>query len=268
MTILVDQPEDVQVDLNQTEEGKTQEPQEQATQEVAIPDKFKGKSTEEIAEAYVNLESELGRLRNDLGDYRSMTDRFLSLEEKRVADLEQQGQETSFEIDPTELLANPEKVLSEWQEHARQSDPVYQELQSRLDRIEGRVVQSSFEEQHPDADTITASQEFHEWVQGSRLRTRAAQAAYETKDTEVLGDLLTEYKTGIQADTTQSPKQNSEVAAARQVSTESSSTGSAVDTGKRFSRRKLVDLKINNPEEYAARSQEILLAYAQKRVDD
>lgn len=277
MTILVDQPVDeVQVDLNQNAEADNQNPGQESQQEqesagVSIPEKFKGKTAEEIAEAYVNLESEVGRMRNDLGDYRSMTDRFLSLEEKRVADLEQQGQEVDeFKIDPTELLANPEEVLGRWQEHARTKDPVYAQMQQRLDQLEGKVVARSFEDAHPDANDITASKEFHEWVNSAPSRTRLANIAVQGKDTDALSDLLTEYKMGLSAtdNTSTTPKVNNEVADAKKVSTESSSTGSAVDTGKRFSRRKLVDLKINNPEEYAARSQEILLAYAQKRVDD
>lgn len=278
MTILVDNPDEIEVSLNQQTEAKP-EPQnidsEQQADERAeapesrIPDKFKGKSPEEIIDMYTNLESQYGRLTNDLGEYRSMTDRFLALEEKRVADLGNAAQEDDFHIDPTELLANPEKILEDFYQRRLANDPNVQGLAERLERIEGHVTQSTLQEKHPDAADIANDQRFRDWVGASGFRTRTIQQAIANKDTEALSYLLDEYKS--QPDYGQAQEtdtQQSETETARRVSSESSSTGSAVNTAKRFSRRKLVELKMKNPEEYAARSNEILKAYAEGRVDD
>jgi len=275
MTILVDH-EDVTVDLNQGVESdhKTPGEQEVATPTSVVPDKFAGKSVEEVAAAYTNLESELGRMRNELGDYRTMTDRFLSIEEKRVADLGQEQAE-EFTIDPTDLLANPEKVLNEYYEHRSAADPHNRELQERLDRIEGQVGQSSIEARHADAVTITNDPEFQNWVGSNAFRNRIAAEAVQNRDVDALDYLLTEWKdrnpgaasNEATGDTVSQAQQN-EVRRAQSVATESSSSGNTGNTGKRFSRRKLVELKIRNADEYAARSDEILQAYAQGRVDD
>jgi len=268
MGILVDQPVDVQVDLNQESEAENQKPQEEQQNARSIPDKFKDKSAEEIAHAYQNLESELGRMRNELGDYRSMTDRFLSLEEKRVADLGNAEQSSRFEIDPTELLSNPEEVLDRYYEHRRGADETYAQMQARLDRLEGQVTTNSIQERHPDAADVANSPQFQSWLQEKSYRTRIAQAAVQNQDVEALDDLLTEFKGGVQQSPSQDSNKQNELAAAKAAGTESSSTGTTVNTGKRFSRRKLVELKMRNPDEYAARSAEILRAYAEKRVDD
>jgi hypothetical protein len=270
MTILVDTLDEEPIDLNQGVKS-TQEPQDkQATDKVdTIPEKFKGKTAEEIAASYTALESEIGRMRNELGDYRSMTDRFLSLEEKRVADLGKAGAE-DFEIDPTDLLANPEKVLDEYYEHRRGSDPAYTELQSRLDRLEGTLGQSTLQQHHADAVEITSDPKFQTWLGANPYRANIAQQAIQNQDASALDYLLTEWKerqgTQSPAESTQQP---SETEAARSVATESSSSGNASETTQeRFSRRKLVQLKMRNPEEYSAMSERILLAYAQGRVDD
>jgi hypothetical protein len=275
MSILVDTVEEELNDLNQGVESTPTPAKEEpivSTKELddfTVPDKFKGKTAEEIARSYVELEKYQGQLNNQLGDYRSMTDRFLSLEEKRVADLET-AEPTEDEIDPTELLANPGKVLNDYYEKRRENDPAYNQLQERLDRIEGQVGTSVIQQKHQDAVEIANSPEFNEWLGANNFRARIAQDAAANQDVEALDYLLTEYKqdNGV-TEAPQSTQKESEVKRAKSVVTESTSSGNAsVKTDKRFSRRKLVNLKMHNPDEYAARSEEILLAYAQGRVDD
>jgi hypothetical protein len=277
MGILVDTLDDEFASLNPGVESDPkpagQEPivSTKELNEFTIPEKFKGKTAEEIAQSYVELERHQGSLNNQLGDYRSMTDRFLSIEEKRVADLETTEQE-EFEIDPTELLANPGKVLDEYYEHRSAQDPNQATLLARLDQLEGQVGQSALANKHDDATKVLSTPEFQAWVGEDSFRGRIAQQAVASKDVEALDYLLTQFKgtsSTAQADTANESGQQSEVSRAQSVATESSSSGNAsASSEKRFSRRKLVHLKMTNPDEYSARSDEILLAYAQKRVDD
>jgi hypothetical protein len=278
MTILVEPSKEVTVDLNQGVESDPVTPVVEPAADIAVeagfvmPDKFKDKTLEQVAQSYVELEKYQGNLNNQLGDYRTMTDRFLSIEEKRVADLEQAGVE-KYEIDATDLLANPEKVLEEYFEHRKGNDPQYTELQSRLDRIEGQVGNSTLNDRHSDAEAVAGSPEFYAWVQEHPYRQGLAQQAVQNKDVDQLDYLLTEFKgqnPSQPADNDSDAQQQNELQAARSVSTESTSASgnTSAASSKRFSRRKLVQLKINNPEEYSAMSDEILMAYAQKRVDD
>lgn len=273
MSILVESTSTEPVDLNQGVESdpKPQEkegkPQEGNTS--AIPDKFKDKTVEEVASAYTNLESELGRLRNELGNYRSMTDRFLSLEEKRMEDLGNGKAKDEFKLDPTEFLSNPSEALDKYYEHRRGQDQEYRQLQERLDRIEGNIGQNTLAQKHPDTNEIVNNPEFQQWIQGNGYRTRIAAQAVQNQDADALDYLLTEWKERHQSSGGNgSDTQDSEIRRAQRASTESASSGATGNTAKRFSRRKLVELKIRNPEEYTARSDEILKAYAEGRVDD
>ena len=275
MSILVESNEET-VDLNQGVESSTQTPETKGDEttaagdksQVQIPEKFANKTTEEIVAAYTNLESELGRMRNELGDYRSMTDRFLSIEEKRMEDLGKASSEDDFHIDPTDLLADPKKVLEDFYETRRAKDPVYAEMQERLNRIESSFGNQNLSQKHPDTEQIVNDPQFQKWIQDNPYRTRIAQEAVQNNDTDAVDYLLTEWKERAGASSSSSDHQSSELETARRVSTESASSGTTANKGKRFSRRRLVELKIRNPEEYAARSEEILRAYAEGRVDD
>ena len=266
MSILVDpQSEEVQVTLNQ--EAEQAEPQQEEVQPenegFVMPDKFKEKSAEEIAQSYLELEKAYGQRSNELGEYRNLTDRILTLEEKRQSDLGGNAPQ-DFQIDPTELLADPNKVLEDFYEHRRSQDPAYAQLQERLDRIEGQVTQTHLEKAHPDAAQLAGSPEFQSWVRSSPYRVRIAQNAVQAQDVEALDYLLTEYKSGKASNQTQ----NSNVSRAAAVSTESSTSGSPITSAKRFSRRELINMKISDPEQYRAREKEIFAAYAEGRVDD
>lgn len=275
MTILVESVED-EIDHNLGNNKNPESDPKTVTLAPAIDDggftlpaKFKGKTLEEIAQSYVELESSTGALKNQLGDYRTITDRFLSIEEKRVADLKEVDAE-DYNIDPTELLSDPNKVLEKFYNDRRAKDPEFQALTQRLDAMEAQVGQSSLQQAHPDAVELINDPRFQAWVGEDPYRQQIANQAVQNKDVPALTFLLKEWKernpTSVVTD---DPHARTEVQTARSVSTESSTSGtSAATSGKRFSRRKLVQLKMQNPDEYSAMSEEILLAYAQKRVDD
>lgn len=267
MSLLVDPAKENDIEQNPA-------PKDQEPTGFAVPEKFKGKSAEEIARSYVELEKDSGRLRNELGEYRSLTDRLLQLEEKRVKDLEGAGgkAEGDFDVDPAEFLSNPRETLSKWYEYQKKKDPEYRAIQERLNRVEGHVGQQTLKSKHSDAEQITSDPEFIEFVKAHPVRVSIAQRAVQGQDIEALDYLLTEYKERKVVPKEPERKENSEVSAARRVATEKASSGSPANPrpggDKVFSRRKLIQLKISNPEEYSSMQDEILLAYAQGRVVD
>lgn len=56
----------------------------EATESSEIPSKFAGKSTEEIIDSYTNLEKELGRKAQEVGELRKLSDSFLQAEVART----------------------------------------------------------------------------------------------------------------------------------------------------------------------------------------
>lgn len=257
--------------IEQTDEQKL-EADNSANAEDFLPSKLRGKSLREVAEMYQNLESLNGRMANDLGQQRNLTDRLLDL--KRNEDLGRNGgvqQPAKVEVNPAELLEKPTETLERFAS-AREAALVSQ-VTDRLNRVERAVLEREFNTKHPDVTAVAKSDEFTTWVRQSPTRQRAANAAA-SGDYGAADDLLTEFKAGKQAgqkQETRQVQQKDNLDAARSASLESGSNGSNADStkkGKIYNRSDLMRLKLENPDKYydEGYQAEIMRAYAEKRV--
>src|SRR6266403_1281764 len=108
-----------------------------------IPVKLRGKSLTEIADMYRNLEAAHGRMANDLGAQRQLSDRLLEL--KRSDDL---GQNTppkkpeKVSVTAADLLEKPTEALERFAD-SREAAVVAQVI-DRLNRVEAALVQREF----------------------------------------------------------------------------------------------------------------------------
>lgn len=252
------------VDNQNDDEINDTDPQENSG--FQMPEKLRGKSAEEIAKMYVEDERYKGELQNQLGEYRQMTDRLLGLEEKRVSDLEKGGAE-EFEIDPTELLANPKEVMDRYYEARRSQDKGYDELQERLNRIEAQTQEQQFQEKHPDVQQVINDPAFMSWLNGHPVRSNLAAQAVQNNDYQSLDYLLSDYKS--QGNVPAQDQKAKELERAAKAGTEkASSGGSSTSSGEFYKRSEIVNLKINKPMEYRRRADEFTRAYAEGRVKD
>jgi hypothetical protein len=234
--------------------------------EEEVPVKLRGKSLSEVAEMYANLESAYGRMANDLGTQRKMTDRLLDL--KRETDLSNNSSTKKVEIKSSELLENPTEALEKFTA-ARES-----KNESRLQEMEQRLAQSQFIAQHPDYQEVAADTGFADWVRASPIRTRAAQAAH-NGDWGVASELLHEYKAGRKvakapADDEEVETEDAARKGAQKASLESGSQGSSgvSKKGKVYLRRDLMRLRAERPEVWENEDfqREIISAYNEGRV--
>lgn len=226
--------------------------------------KFEGKDIADILDSYKNLESAYGRMANDLGTQRKLTDRLLDL--KRDEDLSRNAPGTSeITLDSAELLDNPTQALDRY--IAARDARTQQQQEERFKSLESQLVQDRFLQKHPDFQTVAQDADFLAWAQASPVRSRVAQAAA-GGDWTAADDLLTEYKEGKKA-TAPAAKPNEELEAARKAGFESSAPGGGSNSsGKVYRRADLIDLKINKPHVYQDPSfqAEILKAYSEGRV--
>lgn len=235
-----------------------------------IPAKLRGKSIDEVADLYANLESAYGRMANDLGTQRKLTDRLLDL--KREEDLSRNAPPSRVEIKSQDLLENPTEVI----DRAVQARVKALETESaqRLSAIEGQLAREKFVSKHADYNDIANDPQFVSWLQKSQYRLRAANAAY-NGDWAAADELLTDYK---EIKTTTKPKpethdviqDDDNVTAARQAALESGSSPDAASSkaGKTYRRVDLMKLRTDNPDLYYDENfqKEIIRAYAEKRV--
>lgn len=224
------------------------------TESSKLPEKLRGKTLEDVAEMYVNLERSWGTMANDLGTQRKLTDRLLDL--KRSEDLGKQAP-AKVEISTSEFLERPTETLEKFVSARDQANK--DEHDARLARLEGSLAQQRFEQKHSDSVTLANDPAFVSWVQKSSFRVKAAQAAY-GGDWTVADELLTEYKkeTGTVANATApvvtEDKGNEGLKAARAASLDTSGTSSeGTDTktsGKVYRRSDLIKLRIEKPDAY------------------
>lgn len=286
-SILVENENESTGDLNELKAALTEATADKAqapADENALPEKYRGKTVEEVAEMHRNAESELGRRSNELGQYKQLTDRLLEL--KRREDLAKGGADESEidkvelpKISSTELLEDPTGTIARLLEARDQTNS------TRQQRLEAQRIaeeqQRAFAEAHPDADEIVKDERFLEWVRKSPARSllgyqasngdMAAGSALLTdwKDSQVSEADLTEQTTPAQpAQVTARPSQPT--AEARRASTESAGQSRTPDapTGKVYRRLDLIRLKLEDPEAYGDESfqREIMRAYAEGRV--
>lgn len=244
-----------------------------------IPDKFwdadKGEVLyEKLAQSYSTLESAYGRMANDLGTQRKLTDRLLDL--KRVDDLRANGADPAPakpklpEVKGTELLDDPAGVISRVVETVVQQRD--QQAQQTAAQTQAQTRFEQFVAAHPDYEQTAQSPEFTAWVNESKTRQRLSAHA-SRGDVDSADDLLTEFKgsrSKPQVKTTEELAKDG-VDAARKVGLENggaAAPAAAVKTGKVYRRADLIRLKLERPEQYAdeAFQAEILKAYSEGRV--
>lgn len=238
------------------------EPKPEPTKEYTIPEKFKGKSPEEIAKAYEEQEKLLGRQGQELGEMRKQHQEM----QRQVNDIIQRELEQSksrseaedmeAELGYGDLVDNPTDSIK------RVVNPEIDALKKELQSMKSQTAQEKFVAKHPDFLDIDNSQEFQSWVANSPYRQRAYMAAAQG-DLEAADDLLSGYK---EVHSLQETADNSKrEAALKGASTESGSATGTVKQ-KRYRRSDLIKLRLEDPDGYRSRSEEFMRAYQEGRV--
>ena len=234
-----------------------------------VPEKFKGKSLEDVIESYTRLESEYGRMSQEIGNQRQLINE--AIMSKRQNDL--QGYDPAsqeFDVDVQDLLDDPKKVFKEFWK--TQSATIEQSYQDRINQLEAKLAANQFTSRHSDVNEIAQSRDWHSWLNESPLRLRAAEQARQG-DYTVATELLDEYKASRSraAATNSNEPQHDPLKAARDVGLEGGSAnnneGGQVQ-GKVISRQALQKLRMTDPDAYndPAFQAKIVQAYQQGRV--
>lgn len=238
---------------------------EETTEASSIPEKYRGKTLEDVIDMHQNLQSEYGRMANDLGTQRKLTDRLLDL--KRTEDLQDNtpADEPLPEISSTDLLDDPSKTLDSYL--SRREERLSKTYEQRMAELEGQLAQERFLAKHPEAATLGENEDFQNWLSQSPIRQQAAQQAA-SGDWTMADALLNEFKSNSASATAEAPKADLEEA--RKASLTSSGTGNTAggSEGKIYRRADLIRLKLEKPHVYEdpAFQAEIMRAYQEKRV--
>lgn len=254
--------------------GSVDEPADDSASNVERPDWIQEKywtgdlneSVEKQAKALPHLQTSYGRLTNELGEQRRMTDQLLNMQPGHG---QAPKEEEPITIDSDELLDNPQRAMDDYFD--RRLKRFEEQQAQRLSSMEAEVQQREFIRKHPDYESVAQSPEFLEWVQASPLRVRAYQGA--ARDFNVADELLTEFKfTNANTQTTEAkPPVDKEAEAlekARNVGLESTINDESASKGPILKRVDIMRLSATDREKYESEpvQRAIIQAYKDGRV--
>jgi hypothetical protein len=236
------------------EEEQPEQPQEQPT----IPEKYQGKSLEEVVQMHQEAEKLLGRQSGEVGELRKVVDDYIASQTPTQAP--QQPVEPEEDID---YFTDPQGAVN----RAIENHPKIREAEQYSSQYKQQAALATLNNKHPDMQEILADPKFAEWIKASKIRTQlfvAADQGYDADSADELFSLWKERKTVVQQ-TVNVEKQE------RKQQLKAANTGNARGSNegtrkKVYRRADIIKLMRTDPDRYTALADEIMAAYAEGRV--
>lgn len=248
-------PTTIETTLKPVEETSAQ-PEQPPEQE--LPDKYKGKSIMDLVQMHQNAESALGKQSGEVGELRKVVDDFI-LSQSRT-----NQKETAPEEDDTDFFSDPKTAVNKT---VAQSD-IIKEMQQELQVSRQERAINTMLKQHPNIKETLQDPKFAEWVQSKphRINLLARTDQYDLNAADELLSLWSDYS-GASAQAAQQQVREQRSSAVQKANT--GNIQSASVPGKRgpvFRRADIIKLRMEDPDRYEALEDEIMQAYAEKRV--
>ena len=227
-----------------------------------IPEKYKGKSVEEIVKMHQEAEKLIGRQANEVHEVRALADQLLKQQLDSKAK-EAKPIEESLEED---FFADPASAVNR---QVEKHPAVLEARQAALEMKRMKTAQQ-LSSKHPDFATIASDSGFQDWVKSSAIRLNLFAKADAEYDFESADELLSTYKELKQIKQQNQVQQSVEVESKAQEQAMKAATvdvGGAGETSRKVYRRAdLIKLRMTDPDRYMQLSDEIMAAYAEGRV--
>lgn len=236
---------------------------EQAKQEEAkpavpeIPEKYRGKSVEDIVRMHQEAEKLIGRQAQEVGEVRKLADELLRSQLNSKPKEPEEQQEVDF-------FANPQEAIN----RAVDRHPRVQAAEQYAVQAQRAQAQQMLMAKHPDMPNLVQDAEFLNWVKASKVRTQLFQAA-DAYNVDAADELLSTFKElrGRKQPPSQREVQVDKTARDQMIRSAAVDTGGSGETGRKVYRRAdLIRLKMRDPMKYESMQDEILAAYSEGRV--
>ena len=274
-TKIVDRPEDREADEGEEILDPTQnledevvestEPEEGQGSEV--PEKFQGKSFDEVVDMYRNLEKEYGRKGNEIGELRKLTDEILQLEIQQKRNNSERVNSKEEELSDDDWFSSPKEATDKYLQKSSLAKEVEQ-LKEQLSSKDREQAHLAFVEKHPDYMDLAQEGDFQEFVKASKYRIQLAKQA-DQYDYEAANELFDLYKSIRQpkgADVSENSNKAEKQSQARKQATLEGTGNRNKGTKKVYRRADLIKMKMQDPERYNTMQDEIMRAYQEGRV--
>lgn len=230
-----------------------------------IPEKYKGKSLDEIVRMHQEAEKLIGRQAQEVGEVRKLADSLLKQQLESKHDTQPV---TAQEID---WFEDPQKAVNQ----AVENNPLLKQLQQQQAQQAQLVALQTIEKAHPDFVSVAQSEDFQQWVGGSKVRQQLFASA-NNYDIDSAMELLDTYKSlrnikQVKEDTSkaadESLKKADEANRSKALKTAAVQQGGTGESTKPIYRRAdLIRLRMQDPARYESMADDILQAYAEGRV--
>jgi hypothetical protein len=234
-------------------------PEEEQPQEPDVPEKYQGKSVEDLVQMHQELEKFSGKQSTEVGELRKVVDNYI---QTQLSD-QQAPQQQQQEDDDVDFFVDPQNAVN----RAIDNHPKIKEAQAYTQQAKQQATLSQLKSKHPDMESILQDAKFAEWIKGSKVRTQLFVQADQSYDYDAAHELFSLWKERSQVvqQTANVEKQ------ARKNTLKSASTGNARGTAegsrkKVYRRADIIKLMRTDPERYQSLSDELLKAYAEGRV--
>ena len=262
-TLIDERQEEEQESTTQELEQDTVETpeEEQPPQEPELPEKYRGKSVEELVQMHQELEKFSGKQSTEVGELRKLVDDHIQTQ--LIAQQAPQQQQQLDDEDDVDFFVDPKTAVS----RAIDNHPKILEAQAYTEQAKKQATLAQLQQNHPDMEAVLQDPKFAEWIKGSKVRTQLFVQADQGYDYDAANELFSLWKEKNQVvqQTAQAEK------AARKSAVKSANTGNARGTAegsrrKVYRRADIIKLMRTDPERYQSMSDELLKAYAEGRV--
>ena len=233
------------------------DPVEQETQS-EVPDKYKGKSAEDLVRMHQEAEKLLGRQSSEVGGLRQVVDSYIQTQLSN-----QQAPQQQETVDEVDFFSDPEEAVK----RAIDNHPKIREAENISKQYQKTTALSQLQQDHPDMQNILTDDKFAEWIKGSKIRTQLYVQADKQYDYEAAHELFTLWKERKQVvQQTANAEKKGRKQAVKNASTGAATGSSETKTRKIYRRADIIKLMRTDPERYQSLSDEIMKAYQEGRV--
>jgi hypothetical protein len=249
--------EEIALEEIQPEQPKAEKPRRVVKKTPKVPEKYKGKSLEEVVAMHQEAEKLLGRQSSEVGELRKVVDDYISSQQQAAP---QQQVEPENDID---YFTDPQGAVN----RAIENHPKIREAEQYSTQYKKQASLAQLQSKHPDMQDILGDPKFAEWIKASKIRTQLFVSADQQYDADAADELFTLWKERktVASQTAKVERQ------ARRQSLRKANTGNARGTAegsrkKVYRRADIIKLMKDDPDRYQALSDEIMAAYAEGRV--
>lgn len=243
----------------------TTAPEGQTTEAVpAVPEKYKGKTFEDIVRMHQEAEKLIGRQAQEVGEVRKLADELI----KQQLNTKQQDTQPSVEDNEIDYYADPKQAVNK----AVENNPVVKQLKEQAEVQARQNVVAALQQKFPDYLSIVQTEDFANWVKSSRVRINLLTEA-ENYNFDAANELLETYTALKGVKTQQAQKadtalvENDKAVRSQALKTAAVQKGGTGEVSKPiYKRADIIRLRMQDPARYNDMHDDIMQAYAEGRV--